>query len=260
MEILIIGIIALFVLEYNKKIDSNKFIKDNEERFYVLKEDDYEFLVRAKYGESVDPNEYFSSRVREGLTVFIVLVFVFLTQLTFINIVLFFVIGYFVFKMQYTGLKTYYKRRLHNINLMLPFFLKNMEILAQHYTIPVALSKSIDDAPEIFKPGLRELVEKINAGDSSVDPYMEFAKQYPVGDSVRMMRLLYRLGIGGQENKHEQLIMFSRSVSSLQNKAREQKYKDRLRHMESRTMIMLGVTGGGVMVLLLISMVVMMSI
>ena len=43
---------------------------------------------------------------------------------------------------------------------------------------------------------------------------------------MRMMRLLYRLGIGSQERKQERLMMFSKSVSSLQNKAREQKYKD----------------------------------
>ena len=47
--------------------------------------------------------------------------------------------------------------------------------------------------------------------------------------------------------------MFSRSVSSLQNKAREDKYKERLGAMEKRTMMMLVVTGGGTMVILLLS-------
>ena len=69
------------------------------------------------------------------------------------------------------------------------------------------------------------MIEKINSGDSSIDPYMEFANEYPVRDSMRMMRLLYRLGIGEQEKKQERLLMFSRTVSNLQNKARETKYK-----------------------------------
>jgi hypothetical protein len=259
MEILLIGAIALFVLEYNKRISTNKFIKDNLYRFKALKEDDYDFLVKAKYGDTADPDILFSSRVKMAGIVIVVIVLLFLGNLTFINLVLSFVVGYFIFKSQYTKLKGYYKRHLHRINLQLPFFLKIMEILAQHYTIPVALSRSIISAPDIFKPGLREMVEKINAGDSSVDPYMEFARQYPVSDSVRMMRLLYRLGLGGQEDKHEQLIMFSRNVSALQNKAREQRYKDRLRVMENKTMIMLGVTGGGVMILLLLSVMSMMQ-
>jgi len=53
--------------------------------------------------------------------------------------------------------------------------------------------------------------------------------------------------------------LLSKTVSSLQNKAREQKYKERLEKMQSKTMIMLGVTGAGVIVLLLVSMIMMMS-
>lgn len=255
MEIVFIGFILLFIAEYNNKFSSNKFIRDNEIYFRVLKEDDYEFLLRAKYGDNVDVDKVYSQRVKVGLITIVALIFLFLSNLTFINIILSFVVGFFVFKNSYFGLKKYYKRHIHKINLMLPYFLKNMEILAQHYTIPVALSRSIETAPDIFKEGLRELIAKINEGDSSIEPYMEFARKYPVGDSIRMMRLLYRLGLGSQENKHEQLIMFSRSVSTLQNKARETKYKERLSSMENRTMFMLGVTGGGVMVLLVLSIV-----
>ena len=97
------------------------------------------------------------------------------------------------------------------------------------------------------------MIAKIEAGDSSINPYMEFAQTYPVRDSMRMMRLLYRLGLGEQEKKHEQLNAFARTVSSLQNKAREQKYKARLERMEKKTMAMLVCTGGGTMLLLLVS-------
>src|SRR5699024_7491778 len=126
------------------------------------------------------------------------------------------------------------------------------------YTIPVAISKSIETAPDMFKEGLQELIKKIDAGDSSIDPYVEFANKYPVRDSLRMMRLLYRLSIGAQENKQEQLLVFSKSVSSLQNKAREQKYAKRLNVMEKKTLAMLMVTGGGTMLVLFIAMMMMM--
>ena len=89
---------------------------------------------------------------------------------------------------------------------------------------------------------------------------MEFAHKYPVRDSMRMMRLLYRLGLGSQEDKQEQLLMFSKTISSLQNKAREQKYKDRLETMEKKTMTMLLCTGAGIIVLLLVSMMSMINI
>ena len=77
---------------------------------------------------------------------------------------------------------------------------------------------------------------------------------------MRMMRLLYRLGLGSQEGKQERLLMFSRTVSNLQAKAREQKYKERLEVMENKTMMMLCTTGAGILVLLLYSMMSMMNL
>ena len=162
--------------------------------------------------------------------------------------------------MPYMKLNSYYKANLEKINQMLPYYLKGLEILIQHYTVPVALRKSVDTAPDVFKPGLKRLCEKIEAGDSSVEPYMDFAREYPVRDSMRMMRLLYRLGLGSQENKQEQLIMFAKNVSTLQNKAREQKYPDLLEKMENKTIHMLVTTVMGVLILLMISMMQMINI
>ena len=177
----------------------------------------------------------------------------FITNASFINFIAVILVAFLIFKSQYMSLKKYYKRYMHEIDQMLPYYLKSLEILCQNYTVPVAISRSVEDAPDIFKPGLKEMIAKIDAGDSSIQPYMDFAIKYPVRDSMRMMRLLYRLSLGAQENKYQQLLMFSRSVSNLQNKAREVKYKNRLSNMERRTMIMLVVTGGGTMLILLLS-------
>ena len=254
MEIIIVGAIIIGVLLYTKTVDGKKFIQDNQVIFEALKEDDYDFLVAAKYGEKADANILFNKRLKQAGLVIVVFLFLFLTELNLLNITLSLVVGFFVFKSSYNNLKKYYKAHLHDIDVMLPYYLKGLEILVQHYTVPVALAKSIDDAPEIFKSGLRDMVAKIDAGDSSIQPYMDFANQYPVRDSMRMMRLLYRLGLGKLEDKQERLLMFSRTVSNLQNKARETKYKERLGKMESQTMIMLVATGGGIMVLILFAM------
>ena len=255
---IIIGIIVVVILQYNNHFSSRKFIKDTEPYFRFLMEDDYEFVLTLRYGD-VDVNKLFGIRVRNGLITIVAMLFIFMTNLTFVNILISFLICFIVFIWSYIKLKNYYKANLHRINLMLPYYLKSLEILVQHYTVPVAISRSIESAPEIFKPGLRELIQKIENGDSSVQPYMDFAHKYPVRDSMRMMRLLYRLGLGSQENKQEQLLMFSRTISTLQNKAREQKYKERLEKMENRTMIMLAGTGGGILAFMLMSMMMMMN-
>lgn len=268
MEVILVGAIIMFVLIYNNTIDKKKFFADNEKYLEIFREEDYTFLVYAKYGEDVDADQLYMKRITYAIIAFFaVLAFSISSSSSadiinsqfMLNLVLATVIAVVVFKSSYTSLKRYYKAHLHDIDVMLPYYLKSLEILIQHYTVPVALGKSIEDAPDIFKPGLRKMIDRINAGDSTVDPYMEFANTYPVRDSMRMMRLLYRLGIGSQEKKQERLIMFSRTVSSLQNKARETKYKERLNHMESQTMVMLVVTGIGVMLIILISMMMMFS-
>ncbi len=257
---IIISVIVLFILHLNHTIDAKKFVQDTEPYLRFLMEDDYEFLLRVRYGDDIDVNKLFSKRVQTAIITVGILFLLFIANLNFLNIMIIVIIAFAMFKLPYINLKRFYQANLYQINLMLPYYLKSLEILVQHYTVPVALARSIDTAPEIFKSGLRDLVEKVNAGDSSVDPYMDFAKEYPVRDSMRMMRLLYRLGLGSQENKQEQLMMFSKTVSQLQNKAREQKYKDRLEKMEKKTMMMLCCTGGGIIFLLLLSMTQMMGI
>jgi hypothetical protein len=202
----------------------------------------------------------FNKRIKNtGIAFGAAFIVIFIANFGYIYLLISFIVGFLAFKAEYMSLTNYRKARMHKIDLLLPYYLKSLEILAQHYTIPVALRKSISAAPDVFKKGLEHLCDRIEAGDSSVDPYMEFAREYPVRDSMRMMRLLYRLGIGSQENKQEQLLMFSRTISSLQNKAREQKYKERLEAMEKRTLVMLICTGGGVMGIMMIAMMGMMT-
>ncbi len=260
MEFIAIAVIFIFILIVNNKVSIRKFVKESEPYFRFLMEDDYEFLLNLRYGNDVNVEELYGIRVRNGIVATIGLLIAFLDRMSIIYIIICLAGGYLVFKQPYAKLQKFYQRNLYQINLMLPYYLKSLEILIQHYTVPVALGRSIDTAPEIFRPGLETLIQKIDSGDSSVDPYMDFAKDYPVRDSMRMMRLLYRLGLGSQENKQKQLMMFSRTVSTLQNKAREQKYKDRLETMEKQTMKMLFCTGGIVMLVLLLAVMMMMDL
>lgn len=252
-EILILGFILFVILIVNGNIKPNKFIQDNQDLFSKLKEEDYDFLVKTKYGDGVDPDVLYQRRIRNGLIIIVVLIFIMLSKLTLVKIIVACAAGFGMFKLDYINLKNYRKSHLNQIDSMLPYYLKGLEILIQHYTVPVAIGKSIPDAPEIFRDGLVEMINKINAGDATVTPYMDFAKDYPVRDSMRMMRLLYRLSLGRQERKQEQLITFSKTISNLQQKARDARYKARLDKMESKTMSMLVATGLGVMVLLVIS-------
>lgn len=260
IEIIIIAILIFIVLAYNGQLSLKEFISDNFYIFRKLKEDDWEFYVRSKYGDSANADNLFIKRIRLGLITIVVMLFFFLRNLDALKILICFVAGFIVFKLDYIDIKSYYKKHMFHIDSMLPHYLKSIEILIQHYTVPVAIGKSVLDAPDVFKDGLQEMINEINAGDDSIQPYMNFARKYPVRDSMRMMRLLYRLSLGSQDRKQEQMIMFSRTISNLQQKARETKYKNRLDKMEGKTMQMLLATGFGVMILLVLAVIQMMNI
>ena len=250
-EMAIIAILIFVILFATGQISLNKLVSDNEALFRKLKESDWDFYVKAKYGNRVNPDILFNKRVRNGLITIGIMLLLFISNMNAIKVVIALALGYGVFKYNYIDIKAYYKKHINEIDLMLPHYLKSIEILIQHYTVPVAIGKSINEAPDIFKDGLQELINAINSGDDSINPYMEFAKTYPVRDSMRMMRLLYRLSIGRQERKQEQLLTFSKSISTLQQKARDTKYKNRLEKMENMTMKMLVTTGIGVMIILI---------
>ena len=252
-EIIVVAIVIYLASEYSGIISTSKFIKDYQGSLMRFKEDDYEFLLKARYGSDVSVEEKYSERLKYAFIALAFSLFLFITSMSYIMIILAIGISIGAFKLQYLDLKSYRKKHMQEIDNMLPYYLKNLEILIQHYTVPVAIGKSIETAPPIFKDGLQKLIDAINSGDSSVEPYMQFARDYPVRDSMRMMRLLYRLGLGKQENKQEQLMTFSKTISNLQQKARENKYKARLEKIESKTMTMLVCTGVGIMVLMLVS-------
>ncbi|MBR1749009.1 MAG: hypothetical protein IJ743_04345 [Bacilli bacterium] len=258
-EIFILALLLLFMLNYTGRISATKFVSDNEVLFRRFKESDWDFYVKAKYGDGANPDFLFNKRVKNGLLTVVILLAFFVSNLSYISFLASLIVGFLVFKMDYSNIKKYYKAHLTEIDSMLPHYLKSLEILIQHYTVPVALGRSINDAPPIFREGLQEMINQINDGDDTITPYMNFAKMYPVRDSMRMMRLLYRLSLGSQEHKQEQLLAFSRTISNLTQKAREIKYKHRLEKMEGKTTQMLITTGLGVMVLLVLSVLMLMG-
>ena len=117
MEIVIVGAIIIFVLIYNNTIDKDKFFADNQKYLEALKEDDYQFLVYARYGEDVDVEQLFSQRVTYAFIAFLIVLALtisgnnsaeIINAQFFLNLVLSFALAAFVFKMPYFQLKIYY--------------------------------------------------------------------------------------------------------------------------------------------------------
>ena len=85
IEILVIGIIILFVMNYTGRVSTHRFMADNEVYFRKLKESDWDFYVKAKYGDGVNGDLLFNKRIRNGLITIIILVFCFISKLNYVN-------------------------------------------------------------------------------------------------------------------------------------------------------------------------------
>ena len=129
VEVMILGIILYAILEYNGSISTNKFIVDNQDLFKKMKEKDFDFYAKSKYGDSIDVEQLFNARLKNGLLVVFLLIFVFITKINYVNVLFAVIAGYGMYKLPYLQLKRYYKTHLHTIDLMLPYYLKNLEIL-----------------------------------------------------------------------------------------------------------------------------------
>ena len=88
IELLLVAIIVIYIFIVNGKINKDSMFGTNSKLCNLLKEKDYDFLLIAKYGDRVyDPNEVFMKRVRNGVLVTIALVFLFLSQLSYLSVI-----------------------------------------------------------------------------------------------------------------------------------------------------------------------------
>ena len=117
IEMPIIAVIVFYIFIVNKKISTTGMFGADSKLTNILKEKDYDFLLIAKYGDRVyDPNEVFMKRVRNGVLVTIALIFLFLSQLSYLSVIAAVVVGFLVFKSQYLSLRRWYKQHLNYID------------------------------------------------------------------------------------------------------------------------------------------------
>ena len=74
IEIVIIAVIIFYIFTKSGKISISKLVADNEMYLRRLKESDYDFYVRAKYGDSVNPDILFNKRMQNSLIILVLVI------------------------------------------------------------------------------------------------------------------------------------------------------------------------------------------
>ena len=67
IEVIIVAVIVFGIMTITGQISINQLISDNQMLFMKLKEKDWDFLVRAKYGNNVNPDILFNKRIKNAL-------------------------------------------------------------------------------------------------------------------------------------------------------------------------------------------------
>ena len=132
IEIAVIALIVFYIFTKSGRISISKLIADNEMYLRKLKESDYDFYVRAKYGDSVNPDLLFNKRLQNSFIVIIVIFCLLLKNMSYVYVLVCLIVGFAFFKVDYLNLRNYYKKHLNEIDTMLPYYLKGLEILIQH--------------------------------------------------------------------------------------------------------------------------------
>ncbi len=98
IELAVVAIIVFYILSKSGRISISKLIADNEMYFRKLKESDYEFYVKAKYGDSVNADILFNKRLQNSLIIMLVVFCLVLKNMSYLYFIVILVVGFAFFK------------------------------------------------------------------------------------------------------------------------------------------------------------------
>lgn len=101
----VIAAILFIITIVNNKIDRKKFVQEITPYFGFLKEKDYDYLLKLKYGDEIDSTKMFNKRIKNAALAFVVaFAVIFLSNFGYIYLLLSLIIFFVVFKMDYIQL------------------------------------------------------------------------------------------------------------------------------------------------------------
>ena len=86
-----------------------------------------------------------------------------------------------------------------------PQWLMELSLLLQVDNVQVAITKTIQRAPSILRPALREFQDGISKNPESVTPYLDFLKEFSLPQIQSAMKMLYSISAGNSGSEQEQL-------------------------------------------------------
>lgn len=94
--------------------------------------------------------------------------------------------------------------------------------------LAVGLYRIRPQTPEVLRPAVDDMLEELSQNPESLEPYLNFLKDYDLPDVHSAMRMLYALSNGGYGNSEKQLSQILKRNQELLDKAEREQNQDSL--------------------------------
>lgn len=105
--------------------------------------------------------------------------------------------------------------------LSFPQWLMEMGLLLQGNNVQVSIGRSMQTAPEVLKPELEKLSERLRAEPERLSSYTDFCKEFDIPEASGCMKMLHAISESGTGNAKIQIQELMKRVAEMQAKADE---------------------------------------
>lgn len=130
------------------------------------------------------------------------------------------------------GKKEVKKQIQRMIEMYYPSWLLQVSLYLATENVPVAMTKTYDDAPGIIKPALYKMLKELDDNPASADPYNNFLSEFDVKEVDESMTALYSLAQSEGGDIEDEFSNLINRNNELTNKAEKLKNEDRLFMMQ----------------------------
>lgn len=133
----------------------------------------------------------------------------------------------FLLRIQEFMHRSLYKTLKKKIEIAVPYWIMNVALLLQSRSVRSAIVDSYDDAPNILKPALDELLLGLEEFPEDYKSYDLFLKEFDITEVSECMQTLYSLSMGGSKDDISLLTDIIDKSTIMMDRAEDLKIKDR---------------------------------
>ena len=134
------------------------------------------------------------------------------------------------------------KRIKKEVEKAFPDWLLNLSLQLQTDNVQVSIAKASIDAPFVLQEELQTFIEALDKNPNSMEPYVNFLKDYQIADISTAMKMLFSLSEQGSDDAQGQIHTLVERNIKMMNKAEKIRMEDQLMGVEF-TMLLPMITG-----------------